>query len=107
MRTKFLLAAVAATAIAVAAPARADVIIELGQGSAERATTYVYTGNSFTITNDERYGADVYTTRDYVTLTVTLSAPLRHNMALTDVTSAITSATAFDQHFHLPFSVRV
>ena len=96
-RTSFLLAAVAATAIAVATPARADHL----------ATTYVYTGKVFTITNDERYGGDVYTTSDYVTLTVTLSDPLQNHMPLTDVTSEITSATAFDQHNHLPFSVGV
>ena len=92
-----LLAAVAATAIAVATPARADHL----------ATTYVYTGKVFTITNDERYGGDVYTTSDYVTLTVTLSDPLQNHMPLTDVTSEITSATALDQHNHLPFSVGV
>jgi hypothetical protein len=103
----FLLAAVAATAIAVATPARADVISGVSKDSAEKATTYVYTGNDFTITNDDRYGGAVYGTTDYVTLTVTLSAPLPNHMPLTDVTSEITSATAFDQHNHLPFSVGV
>ena len=80
----------------------------LGTGGAYSAT-YVYTGNPFTTVflGGGQGGGGTYTTSDFVTLNVILSAPLPDNMAFADVTSQIMSLTASDGVQSIPFNLGI